>query len=965
MVGSRFIFTIYILLILISGIGGNYADSSPHTCMVLVTSTSGGAVHPDGAVPVLYNSQVILTITPYPGYHISGVFVDGKTFKPAHTVRISPVLHDMAVHIEFSKGEGPASLSPTLLPSISPSSDNTSTPVPVLQHDEHVQDLTGNDDKSFRKIIVGMEDADYIRIQDAISNASPGDTIIIKPGIYREQIIIPKSLSLIGDPMGMSRPVIFGASGTIVIVGADNVTLQNLSLIGGGHVSTELSAAVSLAGFSDFLISHCMVSEAGYGITLNETHNTTIVDCTIRNVTDSGLLLSNLQQITLERNIIDYCKVGISGRYLDAMRMKENLVSRNEEYGVQIIGITNSEIVDNIVSLNAPSYFTAHEHDVGGLSLSRANNVSLSGNQLNANGGTALIFDEAILMQMDNNIFTGNYAGFTYSGNIPDPQSRIDPSNLIDGLPVIYCEGVMNETISGAALATLYLHSCSDIIVDRITTTSRNGYGIMVKGGHNISILHCQVGENLHQNILLASVDCALVNDSVMFNGSRYGIGLIDTRNVTLSDNRIWNHPIGIGIRESGTNTLISRNTFSNNGIGFQMDNVRSVSGFGTFEDNNISGGRVGLLSQSSGRGTVIGNTILGTMGGINLTGSYDLRIEENHIESVDYGIYLTRGSGSEAAPDRPCFGNGITFNTISAGRNPVAMNDSREWVYGNGFMLNDFITTQTGGTATGPDAICDTSITFGGVYSADKEVADKQLNDSVAGNLWDTGIPYRYRYVNNSYTGMLGNYWSPYMGREIASTGIGDQPYIVNGDNKDQYPLIASHVRYETAAGGYLLNLQAGWNFVSTPSVLLSGKDSATIFSGVDTDGHSMYTYKNDTWVLVASSDRIQPLIGYWIYATEKTQVPLALDPGTIPSPFSLKSGWNAIGFPAIQPSSASDALSSLDVAWSYVVPFNSSSQYYDDPIMREDGGSGFMYPSQGYWVYMNQEWILQPVTG
>ena len=51
--------------------------------------------------------------------------------------------------------------------------------------------------------------ADYTRIQDAIDNASYGDTIFVYNGSYYEDIKIEKSINLFGEK-GKYSPIIYG-----------------------------------------------------------------------------------------------------------------------------------------------------------------------------------------------------------------------------------------------------------------------------------------------------------------------------------------------------------------------------------------------------------------------------------------------------------------------------------------------------------------------------------------------------------------------------------------------------------------------------------------------------------------------------------------------------------------------------------------------------------------------------------
>ena len=79
----------------------------------------------------------------------------------------------------------------------------------------------------------GSGPGNYTKIQDAINNATSGDTIFVYSGIYYENVIIDKSINLIGKDRNTT--IIDGRnSSDVVYVTADwikinNFTIQNCS----------------------------------------------------------------------------------------------------------------------------------------------------------------------------------------------------------------------------------------------------------------------------------------------------------------------------------------------------------------------------------------------------------------------------------------------------------------------------------------------------------------------------------------------------------------------------------------------------------------------------------------------------------------------------------------------------------------------------------------------------------------
>src|SRR5512136_2135998 len=73
--------------------------------------------------------------------------------------------------------------------------------------------------------------ADYRTIGEAVVAASNGDTIYLKPGIYREEVVLDKSLNL--TPLnGETEPIVLDGKGLKkgILITADNCSIEGLTV---------------------------------------------------------------------------------------------------------------------------------------------------------------------------------------------------------------------------------------------------------------------------------------------------------------------------------------------------------------------------------------------------------------------------------------------------------------------------------------------------------------------------------------------------------------------------------------------------------------------------------------------------------------------------------------------------------------------------------------------------------------
>ncbi|MDK2974411.1 MAG: hypothetical protein PWP08_782 [Methanofollis sp.] len=200
----------------------------------------------------------------------------------------------------------------------------------------------------------------------------------------------------------------------------------------------------------------------------------------------------------------------------------------------------------------------------------------------------------------------------------------------------------------------------------------------------------------------------------------------------------------------------------------------------------------------------------------------------------------------------------------------------------------------------------------------------------------------------------------------------------ISTGGNDRNIPAFSGSgaSRHFTLAGNPVVSygaipLYPGWNFVSTPKALAAGNNTAAIFAGVDTAGHSLLRYDapSQTWVALKAADTIRPLEGYWVYVAEGTDVPLDYAGASPQAPPSrtLAAGWNAVGFSDTEPATARDTLLSLKDTWSVLMGYNASARAYETAIVRNGSGehsdAGVMMPMKGYWLYMTDDGTLAAI--
>jgi PKD repeat protein len=174
---------------------------------------------------------------------------------------------------------------------------------------------------------------------------------------------------------------------------------------------------------------------------------------------------------------------------------------------------------------------------------------------------------------------------------------------------------------------------------------------------------------------------------------------------------------------------------------------------------------------------------------------------------------------------------------------------------------------------------------------------------------------------------------------------------------------IIAAEQPSTVASGTLSLNLYPGWNFISFPTRLAPGSDTAMIFNDVNGAGHSIFAYDAATqqWKTLRSDSQLQAMSAIWIYSQDAMTMPLQpnQDPLQTPPVKQVYKGWNAVG-PGTSPLEARYSFLSIQDEWINSLGYNNQNQQYDDMVIKGMNDERTLYPGNGYWLFMNTDGIL-----
>ena len=485
---------------------------------------------------------------------------------------------------------------------------------------------------------------DYPTIQEAADNANHGDEIIVRNGIYVENIVIDKQLTVRSEN------------------GFNHCTVRND--IDDAIIFDIYHDNVIICGFD---IEGKEFSPGDYGIRLNS-------------VDECGIYFNEFHLLTycvkLEFSHDNIISDNIVGRYFDA-----------QDYGVRLLDSNYNIIVNNTIN---------HLHGNGqGIRFENSNhNLIRDNNFFSNNYGMVIEADSNFNRIINNTVHENNNGGINvyYSDNNIIRDNRVDTQHR-DDIYLAYANEneVTNNTLFGNGFFTLesfhntvenntvhgkvllYFEESSDIVIDYTVGQ------IILVNCNNITIYN-QYFANVIVGVEFFNTDDSFLSDSVFEECQFEAIWMAYSDNNHIYNNEINENYYGLEMYFSEENDIFSNTFYHNDYVGMYIFSSNN----NIFYENNLSRNRLYSIKLEESHYNLIYENLISDSfdaAGVEIWESGHNQIFDNCMKNNDNGVRQRYYSGSES--------NVIRNNLFIDNEVGIALKGGTGHCYHNTFIRN------------------------------------------------------------------------------------------------------------------------------------------------------------------------------------------------------------------------------------------------------------------------------------
>lgn len=199
--------------------------------------------------------------------------------------------------------------------------------------------------------LIDCPSANYTSIQPAINNATDGDTILVYAGTYKENVVVNKTLNLIG----IGKPTIHGMQkGNTITITADNCTISNFKIT---YSASEWNlAGLYISSSNNIVYNNTISTNKGNGIFISGSNNT-IYSNSISSNLWAGIYIYSSSKNKIFFNEISNNADGIYLYYPASNNIIHSNIIQDNGCGINLYSAHNNIIHSNIISANTEGFY--------------------------------------------------------------------------------------------------------------------------------------------------------------------------------------------------------------------------------------------------------------------------------------------------------------------------------------------------------------------------------------------------------------------------------------------------------------------------------------------------------------------------------------------------------------------------------------------------------------------------------
>lgn len=259
-------------------------------------------------------------------------------------------------------------------------------------------------------VVKGVDgsEAEFSSINEALARASPNDTVLVYPGVYKEHVVVQKPVRIIG----VGSPVIDGGGrGTIItITNTSNVVIENVRLVNSGRLYSTEDSGIKIEWSRDIVVSRVVIENAFYPIYVMGSERVLIKESNISSIREyhvayrgHGVYVWYSNHVDVIGNFFYTLADGVYCDHAYNLTVRNNRV-QDGRYGVHLMYCEDVLITNNMVT-----------RTISGIVPMYSENVVVSNNTVllvrTGGIGEGLFIQESDNIVVVDNVIAGNIIG--------------------------------------------------------------------------------------------------------------------------------------------------------------------------------------------------------------------------------------------------------------------------------------------------------------------------------------------------------------------------------------------------------------------------------------------------------------------------------------------------------------------------------------------------------------------------